>query len=232
MVSAVIVAGGKGKRMGQGISKQYIKLEDKEVLAIAIEAFNKAQIIDEIVVVVGENEIDYCNENIIKKYKFEKVKKIIGGGIERQDSVYNGLINCNENTEIVLIHDGARPFVTEKMIVNSVNCARSYGACTIAVPVKDTIKTASVEGVIINTLKREELYAIQTPQTFKLNLILEGHREAKKNKLYVTDDTMLIEAMGKIVRIVQGSYFNIKLTTPEDLIFARAILSYNRQIKK
>lgn len=223
MVSAIIVAGGKGKRMGQGINKQYIKLNQKEILAITIEAFNKCDFVDEIIIVVGEDEINYCSENIISKYKLCKVKKVIAGGIERQDSVYNGLVNCDKNTDIVLIHDGARPFITDKIIVNCIQSARHNNACTAAVPVKDTIKIVDRDESVQNTLKRDELYAIQTPQAFKYELILEAHKRIKEKGVIVTDDTMLIEAMNRKVSIVEGSYYNIKITTPEDLVFGRAI---------
>jgi 2-C-methyl-D-erythritol 4-phosphate cytidylyltransferase len=232
MISVIIVAGGKGKRMGQDVNKQYIKLEDKEVLAITINAFHKVDSVDEIIVVTCEDEIEFCNENIIKRYNFNKVKKLVAGGLERQMSVYNGLLSCNHETEVVLIHDGARPFVTEKMIMDSIEGARNFGACTVAIPVKDTIKIVDEANTIINTLKRNELFSIQTPQAFRFDLILKGHREAIKNKVFVTDDTALIEAMGKEVKIVMGSYFNIKLTTIEDLVFARAILSYDKDNAK
>lgn len=224
MISAIIVAGGKSLRMGQDINKQFIKLKDKEVIALTIEAFNRATIIDEIIVVIGEDDIEYCITNVIKKYNLIKVKKVVVGGSERQESVYNGLINCNKESDIVLIHDGARPFVTERMIIDSATCASNLGACTVAVPIKDTIKIISKDSTVVSTLKRDELYAIQTPQAFKYNLILAAHEEALKTNLKATDDTMLIEAMGESVKVVKGSYFNIKLTTPEDLIFGRAIL--------
>lgn len=231
MISAVIVAGGKGTRMGLNINKQYFKIREKEVLAITIEAFHKIDIINEIIVVVGEDEIDFCVENVINRYDFSKVKKIVAGGMLRQQSVYNGLISCNSKTEIVLIHDGARPFVSEKMITDSIECAKQYGACTVAVPVKDTIKIGNAENSLVSTLNRDNLYSIQTPQAFKMDLLLRGHTEGIKNKLSVTDDTMLIEALGKEVKIVAGSYFNIKLTTPEDLVFGKAILDYLEELK-
>jgi 2-C-methyl-D-erythritol 4-phosphate cytidylyltransferase len=232
MVSVVIVAGGKGKRMGQGVNKQYLKLGEMEVLAVAIEAFNRVDSVDEIIVVTSEQEIEFCSENIIKKYNFEKVKRVVAGGEERQESVYNGLMSCNEESEVVLIHDGARPFVTEKMILDSIEGARRFEACTVAVPVKDTIKRVDESSTILSTLKRSELFSIQTPQAFKFGLILEGHREAIKNNVLVTDDTALIEAMGKNVKIVMGSYFNIKLTTQEDLVFAGAIVDYLKENSK
>ena len=226
MISAVIVAGGKGARMGLNINKQYYRIYDKEILAITLEVFNKLELIDEIILVVSEEEISYCNENIMKKYKLNKIKKIVKGGEERQQSVYNGLKNCNIKTDIVLIHDGARPFVNERIIRDSIKCAKIYGACTAAISVKDTIKVVDKDAVVMDTLNRNNLVVIQTPQTFRFDLILKAHEEGIKNKLCVTDDTMFVEAMEKTVKIVEGSYFNIKLTTPEDLIFGKAIYEY------
>lgn len=226
MISAVIVAGGKGKRMGMDINKPYIKIAEnsREILAMSVETFNSVEQIDEIIIVTGEDEIVFCETNIVEKYGFHKVKKIVAGGKERQDSVFNGLINCNKHTQFVLIHDGARPFVTKEMIEDSVSCVKMCGACTVGVPVKDTIKTINDEMYIENTLKRDGLYAIQTPQSFNYELALKAHRAARVSGLAATDDTMLVEALGERVKIVPGSYFNIKITTSEDLIFGKAIL--------
>jgi 2-C-methyl-D-erythritol 4-phosphate cytidylyltransferase len=231
MISAVIVAGGKGARMGLNINKQYFKICDKEILAITLETFNKLKLIDEIVLVVREEEINYCKENIVNKYKLDKVKKVIMGGEERQQSAYNGLKSCNVKTEIVLIHDGARPFVTEKIINDSIECARTHGACTVAIKVKDTIKNVNKDKSVVDTLNRSNLVAIQTPQTFKYDLILKAHEEGIKNNLNVTDDTMFVEALKKTVKIVEGSYFNIKLTTPEDLILGKAIYEHMKNLE-
>lgn len=227
MVTAIIVAGGKGKRMGQTLNKQFIKIGDKEILARTIEVFQNTAEIDEIIVVCSDDEIEYCKEKIILKYGLTKVVKIVPGGIERQDSVRNGINSCNKNTSIVVIHDGARPFVTSNIIKESVICAEEYGACTAAVPVKDTIKKVGEDKYSIATPKREGLYAVQTPQGFRYNLILEAHKQAKDMNIIATDDTMLIENMGVKVRIIAGSNMNIKITTREDLIFADAILLNN-----
>ena len=147
--------------------------------------------------------------------------------MERQDSVRNGLDNCNTNTNIVVIHDGARPFVTSNIIKESIKCARECGACTAAVPVKDTIKKVDENKYSIDTPSREGLYAVQTPQAFGYDLILEGHKQAKNMDIFATDDTMLIEHMGIKVKIIDGSNTNIKITTEDDLIFADAILKSN-----
>jgi 2-C-methyl-D-erythritol 4-phosphate cytidylyltransferase len=224
MISAIIVAAGKGKRMDQSINKQYIKLKDKEVLAITLEEFSKVEQVEEIIVVVSPDEVEFCKNNIIDKYNFSKVKKIVCGGKERQQSVYNGLLNCGAETDIVLIHDGARPFIDKETICKSIEGAKMNGACTVAVPVKDTIKVADSNKIITKTLKRDELYLIQTPQAFRYELILEAHKKALSENALATDDTMLVEALGCKVKIIDGDYFNIKITTPEDLIFGNAIL--------
>jgi 2-C-methyl-D-erythritol 4-phosphate cytidylyltransferase len=224
LISAVIVAGGKGTRMGQDINKQYIKIENKEILARTLEVFQAVDLIDEIILVVPEGDINFCKKNVVDKYNINKVMRIVTGGAERQNSVYNGLLNCSPDTSIVLIHDGARPFVTKDIIEKSIESAKEFGACAAAVPVKDTIKVANGEGFIIDTPNRSALFAVQTPQTFKYDLILKAHEEGMKKGIYATDDTMLVESLGHRVKIVEGSYFNIKITTPEDLTFAEAII--------
>lgn len=224
MVSAVIVAGGKGKRIGGDIPKQYIKLKDKEIIAYTLEAFINIEEISEIILVVPENDIEYCHENILKKYGYEKWVKIAAGGQERQDSVYNGLSAC-KNNDIVLIHDGARPFVSDKIIRECIACAYKAGACTAAVPVKDTIKTVDSSGVVIDTPDRSRLYAVQTPQAFKYELILNAHKKWRSDirRKPATDDTQMAEYMGVKVQIVKGSYDNIKITTPEDIILGEIL---------
>lgn len=224
MISAIIVAGGKGKRMGQKISKQYIRIGEKEIIARTIEVFQKSKCIDDIVLVVPESDSDFCKRDIVNKYKFTKVKHVILGGRERQESVYNGLKYCNDETELVLIHDGVRPFVDDDIIKKSIEAARKIGACTAAVPVKDTIKVIGEDGLSVETPERSRLWAIQTPQTFKYELILEAHERAKKEGFNGTDDTMLVEHIGHKVGVIMGSYTNIKITTKEDIAFAEAIL--------
>lgn len=224
MVSAVIVAGGRGSRMGQPINKQFIKIGNREVLARTIKEFQNMDEIAQIIVVCAKDEIYYCTENIIVKYGFNKTVKVVSGGESRQESVFNGLNGCSSDTDIVVIHDGARPFVTDEIIRESIKCAREYGACTAAIPVKDTIKRVGEDKYSIETPAREGLYAIQTPQTFKYNLIMEAHRQARDKMLSATDDTALAENMGIRVKIIDGSSTNIKITTKEDLIFANAIL--------
>ncbi|MTI66507.1 MAG: 2-C-methyl-D-erythritol 4-phosphate cytidylyltransferase [Firmicutes bacterium] len=222
-VSVVIPAAGMGKRMKSKKNKQYLLLQGKPVLAHTINKFNKCKLIDEIIVVTRENEIEYCKENIVKKYDFNKVSKVIKGGKERFHSVYNGLKSVDENTDILLIHDGARPFITGKTIEKCIVNVNEYKACILGVPVKDTIKEVNEDKSIINTPDRSRLWAVQTPQCFEYDLILNAYN-SDINKENITDDSMLLERLGYEVKIILGDYNNIKLTTPEDMEFAKAIL--------
>ncbi|MEY8001898.1 2-C-methyl-D-erythritol 4-phosphate cytidylyltransferase [Clostridium sp. Mt-5] len=220
---AIIVAAGKGKRMKSNINKQFINIEGKPVLYYSIDAFNRNPLIDSIVVVCGRDEIEYCRENVVKKYSLDKVVKIIEGGRERQNSVFNGL-KVLKNCGIVLIHDGARPLVTSKIIEDGIRYSNMYGACACGMKPKDTIKIKSENGFSRTTLNREELFLVQTPQCFKYDLIYGCHKKVIEEKIQVTDDTMVVEHYGNKVYLYEGSYDNIKITTPEDLNIAETIL--------
>lgn len=229
-VAAIIVAGGSGKRMGMSIKKQYILLNEKEVLAHTIEKFNNCAVVDEIIVVVSEDEIQSTKENIIEKYGYTKVKKVVAGGKERQDSVYNGLNHTNHSTKYVMIHDGARPFIKEECINKALEAVKQNKACVVAVPVKDTIKVVDNNSKeISHTPKRETLWSVQTPQCFEKEMLLEAYNFAHETNLAVTDDSMLVEAYGKKVYIVEGDYTNIKITTQDDLILGKAILQATKE---
>lgn len=223
-ISAVIAASGMGKRMNSDINKQYILLKEKPILAYTIEKFDNNEYIDEIIIVAREEEKEYCHDEVVKKYGFKKVANIVGGGAERQDSVYNGLLAVNSLCNIVLIHDGVRPFIRDEDIINSINGAIKHKACVIGTPVKDTIKTVDIDKDIIDTPNRNTLWAVQTPQSFAYDIILEAYKEAQKNKMTVTDDSMLVEKLGYKVKIIEGSYSNIKITTLEDLKLAELLL--------
>lgn len=218
MVSVIILAGGRGKRMGTNISKQYIPVNGKPILYYTIKKFLGCKSIDKIVLVLPEDEIEYCKKEVLNKYSL-KVDKIVKGGKERQDSVYNGL-NELKNTDIVLIHDGARPFVSEKIIIDGIENAKKYGAAAPGIIPKDTIKVKDMESFSKETLDRSVLLAVQTPQVFKFKLIKECHEKVKNENILVTDDTMVVERYGNKVYLYEGSYTNIKITTPEDLIIA------------
>ncbi|WP_055668464.1 2-C-methyl-D-erythritol 4-phosphate cytidylyltransferase [Desnuesiella massiliensis] len=221
---ALIVAGGKGKRMGAKVSKQFIEIQEKPVLYYTLLRFEKCKNINSIVLVLPKEEIEFSRKNIIEKYDFKKVKRIVSGGKERQDSVYNGLIAI-EHCNVVLIHDGARPFVEDRIIEEGIEWAEKYDAAACGVRPKDTIKVIDSCGFSSNTLNREELFCVQTPQCFKYETILKAHEYIKDNCLNVTDDTRAVELIGYKVFLYEGSYKNIKITTPEDLVFAKNIMT-------
>ena len=219
---AIITAAGQGKRMGR--SKQFIEINGKAVLEWTLAAFQKAEAVDEIVLVVNAEDIEKA-----RKFKFPKIKRIVAGGEERQDSVRNGLNALPEDTEMVVIHDGARPMITGEIIKRAVLEAEKNGAVVVGVPVSDTIKKADPKTLeITGTVDRTELWAAQTPQVFKKELILRAFKEgAAKHK--VTDDSMLAEKLGIPVKMVMGSYRNIKITTPEELGIAEKYLREGEQ---
>ncbi|MDC4239459.1 2-C-methyl-D-erythritol 4-phosphate cytidylyltransferase [Clostridium tertium] len=222
MISAIILAGGKGKRMGAKISKQYIELNGKPILYYTLKRFVDCEGIDKIILVLPKDEIEYCNKEILEKYSL-KVDMIVEGGKERQDSVYNALQKINDS-EIVLIHDGARAFVSERVIKDGIKYAKIYGAAAPGVMPKDTIKVVDENGFSDSTPDRSKLLAIQTPQTFKLEIIKECHEKVKENNIIVTDDTMVVEMYNNKVYLYNGEYTNIKVTTPEDLILAERLI--------
>ena len=223
MNGVVIVAAGTGSRMNMGINKQFIKLEGKEIIAYTIEKFYNNSNIEDIVVVVKEDESEFFKKEILDKYNFKNVK-IAYGGKERQDSVYNGLKLLDEKCDVVLIHDGARPFVYDKIIDKSIEEAKEHKAIVVGVPVKDTIKVIDNDKNIVDTPNRSVLWAVQTPQTFDYNILIDAYKDAFKNKFYGTDDAMLVERIGYKVKMLEGSYNNIKITTQEDLNIGSQIL--------
>lgn len=225
-ITALIVAGGKGKRMGAGINKVFLKLADKEVIARTVEAFEKNAQIDEIVVVTGQFDIDAA-KSILKP--FNKLKNVAKGGAERQQSVYNGLkYVCGG---IVLIHDGARALISQEEIDNVIADCKKYGAAAIGVSCKDTLKSADKEGFISGTVDRSSTYMIQTPQAFKTDIISELHERAKNDNISVTDDCAIAEHYGIRVKITEGSYDNIKITTPSDMAVGEIILRQRGEIQ-
>ncbi|MFR3559741.1 MAG: 2-C-methyl-D-erythritol 4-phosphate cytidylyltransferase [Paraclostridium sordellii] len=223
MNGVIIVAAGTGSRMKKDINKQFIKLDNKEIIAYTIDKFYINDEIDDIVVVIKKDEEDYFKENILEKYNFKNIK-IAYGGEERQDSVYNGIQKLDKNCEVVLVHDGARPFVTEEIINNSIQEAKKYNAVVVGVKVKDTIKVVGEEGNIVDTPNRKYLWSVQTPQVFKYDIITKAYENAYNENYYGTDDAMLVEKIGYDVKMIEGSYDNIKITTQEDLNFGEQIL--------
>ncbi len=223
MISAIVLAGGRGKRMGSVQSKQYIDLNGKPILYYTLRQFIDNDLINRIILVLPKDEIEYCRKEVLDKFGLI-VDDIVSGGAERQESVYNGLTKAN-GSEIVLIHDGVRPFVSKKTIDEAIKYAKKYKASAPGVMPKDTIKIKSKDGFSIKTLNRSELVAIQTPQAFDYNMIYDCHKKLKEKGILVTDDTMVAELFGNEVYIYEGEYTNIKITTPDDLILAKHLIS-------
>jgi 2-C-methyl-D-erythritol 4-phosphate cytidylyltransferase len=227
-VIAIVLAAGQGKRMKSSVAKQFLVLQDKPVVYYSLKAFEQSSV-DEIILVTGEGQVDYCKREITQLYHFNKVVKIIEGGKERYDSVFQGLINA-ESAEYILIHDGARPFITTELINRMIEQVKKSKACIIGMPVKETIKVVDDNGDIISTPNRNTLWAAQTPQAFDYLSIRQAYENFYQDKdtrnMTVTDDAMLYETYCKLpVKVLPGDYNNIKLTTPEDLILAERILS-------
>ena len=232
--TAIVLAAGQGKRMGTKVQKQFLDLCGKPVLWYSLQAFETSAWVDEMILVTGEDLISYCKEEIVEKYGFRKVQAVVAGGTERYHSVYQGLQAISDvEQRIVFIHDGARPFLTEEMIERAYKETLEHGACVVGMPVKDTIKIADENGFIRETPKRSLVWQIQTPQVFDAELIVPAYRQVIEREqellakgVQITDDAMVVETMcAHPVKLVQGSYENMKLTTPEDLKVAEAFLN-------
>lgn len=225
-VVAIILAAGKGLRMGGEVPKQYMVLEDRPVLAHTLAAFDHAPSIDALVIVTYDEA--YMKEKVLNPYPVGKPVYFVKGGKERQDSVGNAL-HILGNCEIAVIHDGVRPLITMDVIEKSVAAARLYGACAAGMPCKDTIKEANRQGFSVCTPDRSRLWTIQTPQTFQVPLLKEAHAKAVQDGYLGTDDSSLVERLGGYpVKLIEGGYDNIKITTREDLELAAGYLKYRR----
>ena len=224
--TAIVLAGGSGKRMGTKVHKQYLMLKGYPVLYYSLKAFQESDYIDEIILVSGAGEENYCQKEIVENYGFSKVSKVVAGGAERYNSVWNGLQQVGEKEGYVYIHDGARPFVNEKMIERAYECVEETKACVAGMPVKDTIKVVDEKNYVKDTPERKTLWLVQTPQVFEVRLIKEAYQKLIDDKIEnATDDAMVIEQMMEHqVKLYLGSYENIKITTPEDLLVAEAFL--------
>ena len=222
-IIALIVAAGEGRRIGYRISKPYLFLGKRPILAHTLAIFQKCRLITKIVIVVNGEDKKRCEREVIKKNNFDKVSRLVIGGARRSDSVYNGLKMISGDCDIVVIHDGVRPFVTETIIKRSIGGAKKYKACVVGMPVTETIKIKGENNFVEETLERKKLWNIQTPQSFAYEVLLPAYSKYAKQR-EVTDDASLVEKMGYRVKLVEGSYENIKITTPEDLIFAEVIL--------
>jgi 2-C-methyl-D-erythritol 4-phosphate cytidylyltransferase / 2-C-methyl-D-erythritol 2,4-cyclodiphosphate synthase len=221
---AIIPAGGAGKRLKAHVSKQYLFLDHIPVLVHTLKVFQKSKVIDNIVLAVPPDDLVSIRQELIDKYRLTKLTTIVAGGKERQDSVRNSLLAINGKCDVVVIHDGVRPFVTQDLIKRIVGAAKTEGAATAGVKAKDTIKETKKNNSVAATIPRQNLWLTQTPQAFKFEIIKEAYKSAYDEKYYGTDDASLVERIGKKVKMIQGSYENIKITTPEDLIIAKALL--------
>lgn len=235
----ILLAGGSGSRMNSDVAKQYMELNGKPILWYSLQAIEESEIIDDCILVVGEADIAYAREEIVKKYHFTKVKVITAGGAERYASVEhalqligNGQLPVPNESGYVFIHDAARPFLTEEILRDTYEAVCEYHACTAAVPSKDTVKIADTEGFALSTPDRRSVWQIQTPQVFDTQLILQAHERLKarlprlvEQGIAVTDDAGVVEMFTETrVKLVEASYRNIKITTPEDLVIASTLL--------
>lgn len=223
--TAIVLAGGSGRRMGTKVHKQYLLIGGKPVLYYSLKAFQECSLIDEIILVAGKGEEEYCRKNIVEKYSLSKVSEFAEGGAERYDSVWNGLKKVTEEG-YVFIHDGARPFVDDAMLQRAYKCVTEHGACVAGMPSKDTVKIADGAGFVEATPDRSRVWTVQTPQVFDSELVKEAYAKLMEQPHEgVTDDAMVVERMmGRPIRLFEGSYENIKLTTPEDLRIAEVFL--------
>lgn len=226
MVSAVIVAAGRGVRMGGSIPKQYLMLGEHPVLAHCLMAFSLCSSVDKLYLVVPESDMNYCRHKIVQPLKLATEIQLVPGGSHRQISVYNGLCQIEDKRGIVVIHDGVRPFVKPDQVQTCIQGASEAGACILAVPVADTLKKVNSSGLIDRTIEREAVWQAQTPQAFEYDLIILAHEKARVDGFTASDDALLVERCGGKVKIVTGARNNFKITTPEDLRIARAMLAF------
>ena len=221
-VGAIIPAAGRGKRIGASVPKQFLEIQGKPLLHHTLTVFASCKLIDYVVLVMPRADVDEMGEDWLNKY--EIVRKVVVGGEQRQDSVYNGFNSLEEGTDIVVVHDGVRPFTTPQMIIATVEAAQQHGAAITAIPVSDTVKQAA-DGFVKQTVSRDGLWRVQTPQAFQYGLLQQAFKKAKKDSYYGTDEGSLVEYLGERVKIVPGSELNIKITRKEDLVLGESLLS-------
>ena len=221
-VGAIIPAAGRGKRIGASVPKQFLEIQGKPLLHHTLTVFASCKLIDYVVLVMPRADVDEMGEDWLNKY--EIVRKVVVGGEQRQDSVYNGFSSLEKGTDIVVVHDGVRPFTTPQMIIATVEAAQQHGAAITAIPVSDTVKQAA-DGFVKQTVSRDGLWRVQTPQAFQYGLLQQAFKKAKKDSYYGTDEGSLVEYLGERVKIVPGSELNIKITRKEDLVLGESLLS-------
>ena len=223
-VCTLIPAAGKGHRMRNSVKKPYLKLGQKPILAHTIQRFEQNSAVDAIFLIVDEADFNECYATVLDPYPFTKVQALVAGGKTRQASVQNGIRALSADVDFVIVHDGVRPFVTDEIIFDCLTAADEYGAAVAAVPVKDTIKVANEDAFVLETPEREQLWSVQTPQVFRKSLLEEAHQIAQQRQLTATDDAVLVEQLGFPVKLVHGSYANLKITTQVDLQIAEVLL--------
>ena len=223
-VWAIIVAAGQGRRMGDAVRKQYHEMAGLPVISHTLRVFDTCTVIDEVVLCVPREDIDFCREELIKPANLNKNINLIAGGETRQESVFNGLEAIDSDDGIIVIHDGVRPFVTPGQISACVQGAANHGACILGIPAFDTLKRVADNDRIIETVDRKGIWMAQTPQAFQSDLIIRAHQHARQKGHRATDDASLLEHIGIEVKIIPGSRDNLKITDPDDLQLARALL--------
>ena len=221
-VGAIIPAAGRGKRIGASVPKQFLEIQGRPLLHHTLTVFASCKLIDYVVLVMPRADVDEMGEDWLNKYQI--LRKVVVGGEQRQDSVYNGFSSLEKGTDIVVVHDGVRPFTTPQMITATVEAAQQHGAAITAIPVSDTVKQAA-DGFVKQTVSRDGLWRVQTPQAFQCGLLQQAFKKAKKDSYYGTDEGSLVEYLGERVKIVPGSELNIKITRKEDLVLGESLLS-------
>jgi 2-C-methyl-D-erythritol 4-phosphate cytidylyltransferase len=227
---AIVPAAGSGNRMGRDVSKQYLSLGGRPLLVHTLKVFEECPLVDALLVVVPPQDVEFVR-TVLAPWDMKKVAGVVPGGKERQDSVRAGIEALDSDAGVVIIHDGVRPFITVELISQCIRAAGEEGAVTVGVPVKDTIKEVAPDGRVMRTCDRSLLWLTQTPQAFRRDIIENAHRAAVRDGFRGTDDTSLVERLGIAVRMIRGDYGNIKITTPEDLVIAEALLAASRRAK-
>ena len=222
-IAGLIPAAGSGARMGGHVAKPFLRLGEREILARTLDVFERCAVIDEVWVIVAAKNLSACRR-IIERYGFCKVRGVVAGGASRQESVWRGLQRIDAAIDLVVVHDGVRPFVTESVLQETLGCAAQCGAAVAAVPLRDTLKRVSEEGEVEATLPRKNLWRTQTPQAFQRHLLIAAYRQAWERDLCATDDASLLESVGHPVKVVSGLESNVKITTPADLDWCERFL--------
>jgi 2-C-methyl-D-erythritol 4-phosphate cytidylyltransferase len=223
-IAALIPAAGSGQRMGGVIPKPFLRLGGREILARTLAVFEACAAIDEVWVIIAPEYCALCQQRIVEQYGLRKVKGVVAGGATRQESVWQGLQHVESGVDLVVVHDGVRPFITEALLRETLRCAALHGAAIAAVPIKDTLKRVSEAGEVETTVPRERLWRVQTPQVFQRPLLQAAFRQARDRGIAATDEASLVEVLGRRIKVVPGDENNIKITTPDDLRFSETVL--------